>query len=97
MLRRDDGAEVVARVSPYPLLLHQLLANQQWDKATKLCYAIKVVQPLTWAQTSAIAVDGTLCTFLAMQVYAHSRLVQLKDASHMLLQLHMQSVSSKQK
>ena len=45
MLRRDDGAEVVARVSPYPLLLHQLLANHQWDKATKLCYATKVVQP----------------------------------------------------
>lgn len=42
MLRRGDGAEVVARVQPYPLVLHQLLAQHQWDKATKLCHAVKV-------------------------------------------------------
>ena len=51
MLRRGDGAEVVARVSPYPLLLHQLLADHQWDKATKLCYAIKVALSVVWLQS----------------------------------------------
>lgn len=43
MLRRGDGGEVVTRVSPYPLVLHQLLAQHQWDKATKLCHAVKVI------------------------------------------------------
>ena len=42
MLRRSDGAEVVAQTQPYPLVLHQLLAQHQWDKATKLCHAVKV-------------------------------------------------------
>lgn len=42
MLRKGDGSEVVARVSPYPLVLHQLLAQHHWDKATKLCHAAKV-------------------------------------------------------
>lgn len=42
VLRKGDGSEVVARVSPYPLVLHQLLAQHHWDKATKLCHAVKV-------------------------------------------------------
>ena len=42
VLRRGDGAEVVAGVPPYPLVLHRLLANHQWDKAAKLCHAVKV-------------------------------------------------------
>lgn len=42
MLRRGDGAEVVAGIPPYPLVLHRLLANHQWDKAAKLCHAVKV-------------------------------------------------------
>ena len=42
MLRGGNGAEVVARIPPYPLVLHQLLAQHQWAKATKLCHAVKV-------------------------------------------------------
>ena len=42
VLRRGDGAEVVAGIPPYPLVLHRLLANHQWDKAAKLCHAVKV-------------------------------------------------------
>lgn len=42
VLRQGDGAEVVAGIPPYPLVLHRLLANHQWDKAAKLCHAVKV-------------------------------------------------------
>ena len=42
VLRRGDGAEVVAGVPPYPLVLHRLLSNHLWDKAAKLCHAVKV-------------------------------------------------------
>jgi hypothetical protein len=48
MLRKGDGSEVVARASPYPLVLHQLLAQHHWDKATKLCHAVKVNLSSWW-------------------------------------------------
>lgn len=52
-LRRGDGAEVVEPISPYPLVLHQLLATHHWDKATKLCHSVKVRE-----QTSTAAMWG---------------------------------------
>ncbi|DBA75301.1 hypothetical protein WJX77_003211 [Trebouxia sp. C0004] len=54
MLRKGDGSEVVARVSPYPLVLHQLLAQHHWDKATKLCHAVK--EASLWACLAGWAV-----------------------------------------
>ena len=41
-LRRSDGAEVAANVSPHPLMLHQLVAASKWSQATRLCRFVKV-------------------------------------------------------
>ncbi|KAL3133954.1 Intraflagellar transport protein 80 [Trebouxia sp. C0010 RCD-2024] len=56
VLRRGDGAEVVARVPPYPLVLHRLLAEYQWDKAAKLCHAVKDTS--LWAVLAGWAVSA---------------------------------------
>jgi hypothetical protein len=60
MLRKGDGSEVVARASPYPLVLHQLLAQHHWDKATKLCHAVKVNLSSWWYSQD----DGVLAVQL---------------------------------
>ncbi|KAK9814722.1 hypothetical protein WJX72_010508 [[Myrmecia] bisecta] len=55
-LRRSDGAEVAAGVPPYPLMLHQLVAQNQWDRAVRLCRFVK--DGLLWACLAAMAVDA---------------------------------------
>ena len=42
LIRRSDGALVTVATSPYPLMLYDLTASGQWDKATRLCRFIKV-------------------------------------------------------
>ena len=45
LIRRSDGALVTVATSPYPLMLYDLIATGQWDKATRLCRFIKVGGP----------------------------------------------------
>ncbi len=53
LVRRSDGVLVSAATSPYPAVLYDMVARQQWEKATRLCRFIK--DPTMWATLAAIA------------------------------------------
>lgn len=56
LVRRSDGALVTVATSPYPLMLYELVASQQWEKATRLCRFIK--DPSIWASLAAMAMGA---------------------------------------
>lgn len=41
-IRRADGALVSTGVSPYPVLLYELVNSSRWDDAVRLCRFVKV-------------------------------------------------------
>ena len=41
-LRRSDGARVATATSPFPALLHQHVATNNWDAALRLCRFVQV-------------------------------------------------------
>jgi intraflagellar transport protein 80 len=44
IVRRSDGAVVnVPGISPYPIVLRELIRKKQWEDAVKLCRHIKVL------------------------------------------------------
>eukprot|EP00798_Chlamydomonas_sp_ICE-L_P008266 gene8266-1535_t len=56
IIRRSDGVPVTVATSPYPLMLYEMVAREQWDKATRLCRFIK--DPTMWASLAAMAMDA---------------------------------------
>ena len=56
-LQRNDGATVVASISPYPVVLHECCQLYQWAKATRLCRFAK--NNKLWAALAAFAVGAT--------------------------------------
>jgi len=42
LVRRSDGVLVAVATSPYPEMLYDMIKQNMWDKATRLCRFIKV-------------------------------------------------------
>ena len=42
MIKRADGSTVYCPISIYPDKLHQLISQNKWNEALKLCWTVKV-------------------------------------------------------
>lgn len=52
-LRRTDGSKIVVPISPFPITLHNLIINNKWDEAVRLCRFAK--SNSLWACLAAMA------------------------------------------
>jgi intraflagellar transport protein 80 len=56
LIRRGDGAQLHAGISPYPGVLYKYTVNKQWEEAVRLCRFVKA--PQLWACLAAMALSG---------------------------------------
>lgn len=60
-IRRSDGAQLVAAVSPYPTALYGIVQRNMWEQAIQLCRYVK--DPTLWACLAVMALaDKELST-----------------------------------
>eukprot|EP00741_Cyanophora_paradoxa_P010393 tig00020531_g10051.t1 len=55
-IRRADGAQLAAQVSPYPGFLYELVERLDWERAVRLCRFAR--DPMLWALLAAMALNG---------------------------------------
>eukprot|EP00760_Papus_ankaliazontas_P033723 PhM_4_TR6687/c0_g1_i1/m.56010/K19678/IFT80; intraflagellar transport protein 80 len=55
--RGSDGAVLTFSVAPYPMLLYESIASNDWESATRLCRMAK--DPMLWSVLCAVAVKNS--------------------------------------